>query len=158
MNIHSLKRTCPTAEILEPVQVKGFKRIFNKPATNYTALNVIQTHNNQDSFNAVIIEVSNKDEFEELLQREEGYDKIKLSINKKEVIVFSSSEEYSLYKYETQRQKEYLQTCMHGAQCLGEDFYKEFLQTTYIEETLLAIDFEMVAQIEQEEQEQKENK
>lgn len=148
INLHSLRRTCPTATILEVVEIRGFQRIFNKPTPNYAALNVIETKNSKDFFNAVIVEITNKEEFRQLELREEGYSKLKISINNKEVVVFSSLEEPMLYRYETQRQREYLQTCLNGAKDLGDEFYKNFLQTTLIEKTLLAKDFYMVKELE----------
>ena len=150
MNVYSLKRTCPTAEIIELAQITEFKRIFNKPAVSFAALNIIQTNNSQDIVNAVIIEITCKEEFNDLIIREFGYNKIKLIVNNKEVYAFSSPEEPMLFKYENQTQKEYLLTCMHGAQSHGEDFYKRFLETTLIEETLLAKDSHTVKELEEE--------
>lgn len=150
MNIHSLKRTCPNSTILEDVKIKGFKRIFNKPTPNYAALNVIQTHDVQDVVNGVIVEITTQEDFDAILLREEGYSTITLTINDKKVLIFSSTEEPMLYRYETQRQREYLQTCLNGARERGEKFYNQFLQTTLVEEQSLLKDFYMVKELEEE--------
>lgn len=147
INEESLKKTSPNSKIIYPAKIYGFIRVFNLPSTNricpitktsVAVLNVEKSEYNEH-INGVCIEVS-VDEFEYILEREKGYELIEIEIqdynnenNRTKGFMFRARH-YEAYDYvfESEIQQEYLTICLEGAKNFGEQFLKEFKNTTFI--------------------------
>lgn len=134
----SLRRTCPNAQIIEIYSIKGYKRVCNVECETHCAKNIEFCEDSINSFvNGVIFKIINEEELNQLLIREEGYEIIQITHPTLEVYTFSAKENLKDRIYTTQRQREYLQTCINGAKEKGEEFYNQFLQTTFVDGILL---------------------
>ncbi len=142
---HLLAEACP-------VVVKGYRRVFNQEPSwrkgcdkHRAVLNVIRS--NDDCFNGLLVNVRNNNSLRELDERERGYDRVLVSPSD---VVYPASSYHSVrsglslkcvYIYLGKLEKKndnilpntaYLDLCLCGAKHWGEEFYEQFLQTTYV--------------------------
>ncbi len=142
---HLLAEACP-------VVVKGYRRVFNQEPSwreghhkHRAVLNVIQSDG--DYFNGLLVNLQNSDNFYELDKRERGYDRVPISPshviypgNRRRLVCSERPLEH-VYIYFGKLEKRnnnilpnktYLDLCLRGARHWGEEFYEQFLQTTYV--------------------------
>ncbi len=152
MSPESLRRTVPAAVNIRPAYIKGFTRAFNKAAgegwttTNldlagipFCAVNVAPSQT-AGRVNGVVFEIG-RDDLPALCKRERGYDLVETPAyhfaDDKSLgacLVFSSRVDWGKYVFGEPAQERYTQLCLDAAKQLGEEFYHEFLTTTYIGE------------------------
>lgn len=143
----SLLRTAPCAVDIIPCKLFGFFRIFNAKCSrfcevngkNVAALNIEKSEYNQ-YLNGICFEV-NQEDLDSLIQREQGYELIKIDLvdyNNNQFTAFTFRyphfEAEFEYLFNSKPQKDYLNLCYQGAQSFGEQFLREFLETTFIGE------------------------
>ena len=136
----SLKRTAPNSKIVSIGILKNYMRIFNKPAKNETiaALNIVKSKGN--FVNGVVIELD-KEDFFNLVSREFRYDmilvQVQTSVGEIEAYTFSYNQgDEREFPESSSDQIKYLEVCIRGAKQLGEEFYEEFINTTFIRKIL----------------------
>lgn len=147
----SLTATVPDAQNIIPVYVKGFRRDFSfwDPTgwteTNldlageaFCAVDAIVSADPGTRTNGIIFQVS-QTSHERLLLREAGYELVKTQAydfkNDRllgECLLFSSNKNDGAYDFKSLAQKRYLEVCLRGASRFGHGFYKEFINTTFI--------------------------
>lgn len=150
MDNESLRATVPTAKNLKPAYIKGFRREFNKideegwHSTNldlagipYCAVNVAKDENNRQ-VNGITFEVE-LTYFDALKQREKDYEPVETTACDFETgkplgecFVFLANTCDGSYEHGNPAQERYLKVCLSAAKEYGDDFYKQFLATTYI--------------------------
>lgn len=138
--------------IVCPVTVKGYRRIFNQEPTwrkgndrRRAVLSIVQS--DSDHFNGLLLALTDNDNFSELDERERGYDRVLVP---HACIAYSANTHYlseskfsfkQTFVYIGKPEKkndsilpneDYLHLCLRGAKQWGEEFYEQFLQTTYI--------------------------
>jgi len=154
LNFDSLLETSPDATNIQPVYIEGFKRSFNLWDSEglgseshgklrghpYCALDIAKI--GDETVNGVSFEVNIS--LENLKKRENMYNLIEteaFDFNSKtsvgNVYVFSSNSNNGSYDFESVAQTRYLKMCLQGAKAMGDDFYQQFLATTYIENSNL---------------------
>lgn len=145
LNENSLKKTVPNASNIKPVILRGFIRVFNAKCgricncknTNVAALNIEKSEIN-DFINGIVFEMDEL-HFDELLKREEGYELIEIDIESYEGERFRAvtfryphfEAEYD-FLFDSEVQMSYYNLCLDGAKSFGDDFYRDFLETTFI--------------------------
>lgn len=153
----SLKKTAPLAKILRPARLHGFVRVFNFPSpyriseldgSPCSVLNIDKSDLNHEIC-GVLFEMT-KESFSEMFSREEGYELVQIEVQD----FFEPNTRYKAYTFRalhyeahafqfgSQKQQEYLLWCLEGAKKYGEEFYKNFLETTHIGNKTLAKLFE----------------
>jgi len=126
------------------VKVKGFKRVFNqepswrKVAGNEKAVMNIEKDENS-WFNAIVIKNLDEEYIKDLDHRERGYDRIKISDG--DVTLYSDGsvlQNCIVYKGKQGKQNNeilpnptYFEICKNGAESHSEEFYNDYLLTTY---------------------------
>ncbi len=136
-----------------PVSVHGYKRIFNQEPSwrkghdqRRAVLNVVPS--DQHYFNGLLVWVRDESNFQDLDERERGYNRVGLEWSRLEEYPGFSfpGEQESIYIYTGKPEKRsddllpndnYLELCLNGAKQWGEKFYEVFLQTTYVGGMLL---------------------
>ncbi len=133
------------------VRLFGVKRVFNRdvwPGKKESAmLDLLYSNNPAHWVNAVLYFVDEK-ELAKLLKRELGYDVGRVSYEnyetgeKGEAYAFMAIFPETIEKYTSKDVvpvSRYLNLCLKAAQELGDDFYADFIETTFLadEETLL---------------------
>jgi len=149
-----------------PVLVKGYRRVFSQEPswregdrTHRAVLNVIKS--DEDWFNGVLVALHSGSHFEDIDQREIGYNRVLVAssqiapfekISKKpsceqgpdgqmseQVSNAIAAQPTYIYLGKPEKQnnsilpnRDYLALCLRGAQHWGDTFYEQFLQTTYI--------------------------
>lgn len=135
-----------------PVMVSGLKRSFNvitssNTSAKYKVLGVKESTDKKKQCNGILIEITESEELVKLIKREKNYTprqlsperlsfpyKKHLSLNKADqIICFYPQSKYTLKKKEASELKirpKYLQICLAGARDFGEDFLKDFMETT----------------------------
>jgi hypothetical protein len=156
INTGSLRSTVFDVEDIKPAYVKGFIREFNlwdsigfKTDTSgfmgvpYCALDVKKISNPKSKVNGIAFKVEDT-QLDKLKSREHGYKLIKTTVydfktNKKlgEGHLFSACKNDGKYEFGSRVQSRYLGICLEGAKRFGDEFYREFLNTTYIEDKSL---------------------
>lgn len=124
----------------QPVKVFGYERVFNQEPSyrmieskNRAVLNI--QANGSSWFNAIMIKDLDEAFFEALDIREIGYERIKIECKTyrgdfyKDCFVYFGRHEKKNSRIMPNR--EYLQLCAEGAQQWGEEFYQDFLNTTF---------------------------
>ena len=133
-----------------PVRVLGYRRIFNQTPSwrkgegdRIAVLNVIPSP--ADSINAICL-VLESETLSSLARRERGYDPEEVSLSQlsfcTEKTPSDLPESLMIYRGKEKLQdnallpnSDYLNLCLEGARQWGEDFYRFFLESTYITET-----------------------
>ena len=164
INLESLKATVPNAYNIRPAYIKGFKREFclwdsvGWTETNLDlagepmcAVDIHLSDNHEARVNGVVFSVPDAD-LKRLLIREENYKLIETPFydfkNDQELgtcRVFSANKHNGTYDFKGAAQARYLQICIDSSRQYGERFYSEFLNTTYINDKLLAAMPELLA-------------
>ncbi|MEM6450648.1 MAG: gamma-glutamylcyclotransferase family protein [Cyanobacteria bacterium P01_D01_bin.105] len=131
-----------------PVFIQGYRRIFNQEPSwrqgfnqHRAVLNIVKSAT--DYFNGLLVDIQDDSAFEHLDKREKGYERI--TINCSQLAHFTDtscsicSEATYIYLGHPGKQnngilpnREYLELCLRGAKQWGEEFYKQFVQTTYV--------------------------
>ena len=137
-----------------PVFVKGYRRVFNQEPSwrkgddkHRAVLNVMEF--DQGGFNGLLVRLQEGSDFQQLDERERGYNRIAITqaqlapfapISSMGTSSISQAEPIFIYVGKPEKQnddllpnKSYLDLCLHGANHWGEDFYEQFLQTTYVQ-------------------------
>lgn len=125
---------------IEPVKVFGYKRVFNQEPSyrmidsNDRAVLSIEV-NNSSWFNAMMIKDLDEAFIEALDMREIGYERIRVECKSysgnfyKDCFVYlgrSDKKNDVLHP-----NKDYLELCLEGAKEISEEFYQDFINTTY---------------------------
>jgi cation transport regulator ChaC len=157
MSPASITATAPSAHIIGPAYIKGFKREFCFwDAIGFTETNLdvagqpmcaVDVHKVDDpaaQVNGVAFTVSGVD-LKRLILREKGYALIETQFYDFETgqemglcQVFSANKHDGEYAFDNAAQIRYLQICSDGAKQCGERFYQEFLETTFIDNQRLS--------------------
>jgi cation transport regulator ChaC len=147
----SLKATVPYAKNVHPVYVRGFKRDFSLwdptgwTATNldltgipFCALDVHKIEDEEARVNGITFEID-ESQAPALLRREELYALIETTTYDFHTdkplgscFVFSANKHNGEYDFNSTAQERYLQECIESAKEYGDEFYREFLRSTYI--------------------------
>ncbi len=125
---------------IEPIKVFGYRRVFNQEPSyrlvDSNARAVLSVQKKEDAwFNAILIKDLDEAYFEALDMREIGYERIKTDVKTykgefyKECFVYIGRSEKR--NNEIIPNEAYLDICSQGAQSYGEEFYQDFLQTTF---------------------------
>jgi hypothetical protein len=136
-----------------PVLVQGFKRIFSQEPSwrsdqgeERAVLNAIRSQ--QHWLNALLISGLNDDFFIDLDRREKGYNRIEVSPSylQKYDLSYTPPIPENIYVYtgEVDKQSDsilpnpsYLHKCLEGAKQWGENFYSDFLNSTFVKNSIL---------------------
>jgi cation transport regulator ChaC len=154
MSDYSLRVTAPDAKNIRPVWVKGFRREFSKQSERgwhthnldlagipYCSVDVIVDRSKR--VNGVVFEAG-KNDLAALEEREDGYELVSTiaydfetgkSVGK--CFTFSANRRNGIYESDNPAQKRYIDLCLEAAKEYGEEFYRQFLATTYIGEKTL---------------------
>lgn len=144
MDDKDLRRTVPDATNITPCIVYGYKRVFDftstyrftrtkKPVCVLNLKKVADTY----ALNGICFDMD-KSSFDELLEREDTYDLVKVKsyyyenqLKYKDAYFFITSN-YPKYKYllDSETQDDYLHICLRGASQYGKDFLQDFKETT----------------------------
>jgi cation transport regulator ChaC len=145
-----LRAHVPNAKDLKTAYIKGFRREFSKwdpdgwkslysdlAGIPFCAVDVI-TDGGDREVNGVVFSVDNE-YIPALKRRELGYDLIETSVydfatNRSlgMCFVFSANSRDGQYVFGEPAQERYTQLCLAAAKEHGDEFYKQFLATTYI--------------------------
>ena len=125
---------------LEQIKVYGYKRVFNQEPSyrqsdsiNRAVLNIVASPN--DWFNAILIKDLDEAYLEALDIREQGYDRVIV-----DVITYNKKSYKNCFVYLGRKSKqnneikpnlEYQTLCEEGAKTYGEEFYEDYLETTF---------------------------
>lgn len=151
MNTESLRATVPDAFDITPSYIKGFMRDFSVwdaagftesnldiAGFAYCAVDLKKVTEPQARVNGVTFSMSDT-HFENLIKREHDYELVKAPIydfltneSLGECFLFSSNKNNGQFDFDSPAQKRYLQICLRAAEQYGEQFYHEFLHTTFI--------------------------
>src|SRR4051812_35519998 len=136
-----------------PVIVQGFKRMFRQEPSwradqgkERAVLNAMSSQLHW--LNALLIWGLDDDFFTELDEREKGYKRIGVdpSFLRRYDSCYTSPISQNIYLYTGDMDKQsdsilpnesYLNTCLEGARQWGEDFYKDFLHSTFVKNDIL---------------------
>lgn len=131
----------------EPIVLKGFKREFNQEPSwrkstneNRAVLNVSENKNH--FINALLLEVDSAS-LDFIDNRERGYDRLKVK-NSDLTFPYTKNKrniDKDIFIYLGKKEKqnnlilpnlEYLDICLDGSKSWGEEFYSDFLNTTFV--------------------------
>ena len=137
-----------------PVIVEGFKRVFRQEPSwrrsdqgvKRAVLNVVRSQ--QHWLNGLLISGLNDGFFTDLDEREKGYERIRMAPSSFRGYDPPSTAPISrnIYIYTGVLDKQsdsilpnesYLRTCLEGAWQWGEDFYGDFLDSTFVKDDIL---------------------
>ena len=131
-----------------PVSVKGFKRVFSQEPSwrrssgnDRAVLTVVEDEYN--SINAILILGLNNDALHLFDERERGYWRKKVNLKNvnycpktgndiviNDVYIYVGKQEK--YNENLMPNPDYLRICIDGAKMWSEEFYEEFLKTTFV--------------------------
>jgi len=154
INKHELQKENILLENCMPVFIKGLKREFNQEPTyrKIDSINraVLSVKEESSSYiNAILISNVKKSHIENLDIRESGY--FKYQVNKEKIEFKYTNEitelgEVFIYMGRDIKRNEnifpnksYLELCLNGAKHWGEEFYEDFVQTTFVQNDSLLI-------------------
>lgn len=136
-----------------PVRVKGYKRSFNQEPSWRKGVDeeraVLRVDPSEEhTFNGLLLPLENEADLSQLDEREQGYTRERLSLKQVEHFVPGTKLEFSgdifLYAGKPEKlnpkilpNKVYLEVCLEGAKEWGEEFYRQFIKTTLINEQSL---------------------
>jgi hypothetical protein len=145
MNEVSLRKTIPHAHILGTDELVGYRRVFNlksshriNPITGQHS-SVLNVEPDLDTIMfGLVIEVP-KNDSAALLKRECGYDlhTVELASGETVSIFMKAGHKPHPYLENDLLQTEYLNICLEGAKTIGEAFYNNFLDSTFLLGTTL---------------------
>ncbi len=155
INIDSLRKTVCEPKDFRPCRLSGYRRVFSLQAKRRIGsqgpIAVLDIEEDKNSVvNGVCFEVD-EEGFKQLAEREILYNFIEVHLalkdnsTKKALTVQAKDKPRTNFKYGSGIQNEYLNICLSGARKIGEDFYREFLETTYIENSRLSDIKELLA-------------
>lgn len=147
INEESRKKTLPTPVSARPAYILGFKRDFSVwdpigftegmyAGQGIWAMNVTPTGKG-GRVNGIIFDIEDR-YLPALMDREQGYQIIAtdaydyLTHAPTQVQLFSAQKHVAEFSFQSEAQHYYLNLCVEGAKSLGEDFYDEFLRTTFV--------------------------
>lgn len=153
MSLSSIKASAPGVSEVTPAYVRWFIRDFSIWCPEwftatfpdikwiwFCALDIKRSVRDSNLVNGVIFQVSDE-EFEEIKIREQEYDIISSSCfdfvsheNIWECFFFSANKNNGKYNHGCKAQETYLKVCLDGAKEQGDDFYEQFLKTTYLDD------------------------
>ncbi|HTB48489.1 MAG TPA: gamma-glutamylcyclotransferase family protein [Verrucomicrobiae bacterium] len=153
MKIKSLRATVPDAHTIRPAYIKGFRRDFSVwdsvgytkteisvglAGQPYCAVDVRVAASLAMRVNGVVFSIG-ANSLPSLMEREQNYKLIKTTAYDfesedkiGECLVFSANKDNGQYAFNSAIQTYYLNECLEGAKKLGERFYQEFLNSTFI--------------------------
>ena len=133
------------------VVVRGFKRVFCQEPSwrpdqgeQRAVLNVISSE--QHWFNALLISSLNDAFLADLDKREKGYNRIRVAPSYLRGYHFLHTTPHNIYIHVGKADKQsdsivpnasYLSICLEGASQWGEDFYNDFLDSTFVKDNIL---------------------
>jgi len=144
LNPQELEKHDISMDRVKFVKVKNFKRVFNQePSWRKVESNNRAVMNIQDDssswFNALLIVGITQKHVEELDHRERGYDRI--DVPNGDVILYDSGKvvkDCFVYKGKIDKQNaqilpnlDYFEICKSGANSYFEDFFNDYMATTY---------------------------
>lgn len=137
-----------------PVIVQGFKRVFSQEPSwradqgeERAVLNVISSQ--QHWLNGLLISGLNDGFFTDQDEREKGYNRIGVAsscLRRYDDLAYATPTPQNIYIYTGMTKKQndsilpnesYLSTCLEGAKQWGEDFYGDFLDSTFVKDDVL---------------------
>ncbi len=143
LNPDELEKHNISMEVIEFVKVKGYRRVFNqepswrKVDSNYRA--VMNVEKEKGSwFNGLVIKGLTKEYIDDLDHRERGYDRI--DVKEEDIVTYKGENIDNCIVYVGKKgkqnnnifpNKEYFKICLDGAKVHFEDFYRDYLDTTY---------------------------
>jgi len=144
LHVDELKKQNIDPSRVDLVKVKGFKRVFNQlpswrkvDGIKKAVMNIEADENAW--FNALVIKDLDKEYIQDLDHRERGYDRTALSEGS--VTLYSNGtvlKNCIVYKGKEDKQSseilpnpDYFIICKDGAKCHGEEFFEDYLKTTY---------------------------
>ncbi len=153
----SLLSTAPSARNIKPVKLFGFVRVFNFPShsrlseldqTPCAVLNIDKSDLDHE-LNGIVFEVSHLD-FEDILEREKGYELVRIEVedfynsNSKFFAFMFRAKHFDAHNFQhnSKKQYEYLNWCLNAAKEHGEDFFNNFIESTYLGDLTLKKHFE----------------
>lgn len=145
MDSDSLNGTVPDASIIGSTLLKGYKRIFdfksphrhNEKTNIFSCVLNIKKDENYN-INGVLINLSDNN-FKDLLYRERGYEMECITVSddiEANTFIVRDHEPYS-YVYNDSAQEEYLSLCLNAAKMFGDDFFENFINTTFVGENTI---------------------
>ncbi len=151
---HSLQATVPDAKHIKPAYIKGFRRDFSVwdpegwteteqdvAGIPFCALDV--TKGSGKNVNGVVFEMG-QDNFIALKRREQEYELLETTafdfVSHKPIglcLFFSANKKTGRYVFNEPAQERYMAVMLDAARKLGDNFYNQFLATTYINGTAI---------------------
>ncbi|WP_458700858.1 gamma-glutamylcyclotransferase family protein [Sulfurospirillum sp. 1307] len=143
LHVEELKKHNIDLDRIDFVKVKGFKRVFNqlpswrKVEGNKKAVLNIEADENA-WFNAIVIQNLDQEYIDDLDHRERGYDRVHLPDGDVKNYEGKIIKNCIVYKGKKGKQSseilpipEYFEICKSGAKSHFDEFYKDYLNTTY---------------------------
>ena len=144
LHVDELKKQNIDPSRVDMVKVKGYKRVFNQlpswrkvDGNKKAVMNIVADKNSW--FNALVIKGLDKKYIQELDHRERGYDRVALDDGS--VTLYRNGsviENCIIYKGKKGKQSsdilpnpDYFMICKNGAMCHKEEFFEDYLKTTY---------------------------
>jgi hypothetical protein len=134
-----------------PVVVQGFKRVFRQEPSwrsdqgeQRAVLNAISAE--QHWLNALLVSGLDEGFLVDLDKREKGYNRIRVAPSYLRDYHFPRTTPRNIYMHIGKADKQsdsilpnssYLSMCLEGAKHWGEDFYNDFLDSTFVEDNVL---------------------
>ena len=157
MSLQSLHATAPRAKNIQPAYIRGFIRDFSywDPAgyteTNtelkgipFCSLNLLQTGSNHNWVNGVVFEVDELD-YHELIRREDGQPPLKITAYHYatdkpigDVELFTDLIPNGHFAKHNPAQDRYLGIALAAAHQLSQNFYQDFLNSTFVDDKTLS--------------------
>lgn len=157
ISLSSTRATAPGVKKLRAAYIKSFIRCFslydpigftsyNLDVANipFCGLDVRSSNNAEDRVNGVVFEVNEAD-LKAMLIREQEYETPMVVVYDFETneqigkaMVFMACKNNGSYDPTNPAQVRYLEDMLSGAKSFGEEFYQEFIRTTYIDDKSLA--------------------
>lgn len=148
LNKRELARQGFSLDDIFPVIADGFKRVFSQEpswrvgvATERAVLNAVKSKDHW--LNGILVSNLTEDLIMKLDEREKGYERVEIPpacLRKyKDSKKFSFNQKVYMYIGRPEKQNStilpnssYLNICLEGAKQWGQDFYEDFLNTTYV--------------------------
>jgi len=144
INLDSLKKTVPDVTSFFPALLENYTRVFEtESTTRFTEQNVpVSVLNLRESPNVTVNGICFEmieEHFDTLLTREKAYELKEITVkswttktNFSAFVFLDKNNEKKDFLFDEPIQLDYLNICLDGAKKFGEDFYKMFLENTFI--------------------------